>query len=314
VAEFTSNSMDGIFKALVETISEDPRFVCSPRGQKVKEILACTFELTDPRRRVVWNPARETNHGFACGEFLWYWQGRQDLEMMLFYNKRMKDFSDDGKTLNSAYGHRLKNVQGRSELGPIPSQWETCVKTLNDDPDSRRAVMLINRPMDEVTAAYVGSKDVPCTLSLQFFIRDGKLNLHTVMRSNDVMWGLTYDAFSFTMFQECMLLDLERIPKFKDLGLGSYYHTAGSMHMYERHFEQAKRIIAVPDEEIVRYEEPMAGLTSLEDLDRLCKEEELIRTQKRYIDTLDYNGTLNWMAGRINSNRCKRDMEESYEK
>lgn len=310
MAELQSSCMDGIFQALLDRLIRAPQFTCSPRGSKVNEILACTFELTDPTQRVVWNPARETNHGFAAGEFLWYWQGKRDLKTMLFYNKRMKDFSNDGETLNSAYGYRLRKeifFPHESWGGWGETQWETCKQTLIADPDSRRAVMLINRPEDERSANVQGSKDVPCTLSLQFFIRDNRLNLHAVMRSNDVMWGLTYDAFSFTMFQECMLLDLQKEPKFKDIELGSYYHTAGSMHIYERHFEQAKRILSVTHP--LERAEQMAGLTSLEDLDRLCIDESTLRMHDKYITTLEYNGVLNWMAEQLNHNATKRRLE-----
>jgi hypothetical protein len=82
------------------------------------------------------------------------------------------------------------------------------VAELLKDHDSRRALVLINRANDQIYAVDHGSKDVPCTLSLQFFVRDNKLHLHAHMRSNDVFWGLTYDLFSFTMLQEVMMLEL----------------------------------------------------------------------------------------------------------
>ena len=45
-------------------------------------------------------------------------------------------------------------------------------------------------------------KDIPCTVSLQFLIRENKLHLFVNMRSNDVFLGLPHDIFCFTMIQE----------------------------------------------------------------------------------------------------------------
>jgi thymidylate synthase len=315
-------NFDDVFVGILAQLMERPDFICKPRGQEIRETLAATFELRDPRRRLIYNPKREPNYGFAAGEFLWYWQGRQDLEMMTYYNKRMKDFSNDGKTLNSAYGWRLcANVVGFDRRpphvgrsAPPLTQWDVAKMTLDQDPDSRRAVLLINEPADEVTAVTVGSKDVPCTLSLQFFIRDRKLHLHVHMRSNDVVWGLTNDLFSFTLFQECMLLDLKRsFPQFHDLQLGSYFHTAGSLHLYERHYGMAKQCID-HSTEYVGTRHPMPALSSLDQLENLCLEEDNLR--KRYVsqiklDNYAPNSGERWLAEQLNQHRLKRDAEES---
>jgi thymidylate synthase len=56
------------------------------------------------------------------------------------------------------------------------------------------------------------------------------------MRSNDAIWGLPYDVFLFTFLQEMMAIELK-------VELGSYYHFAGSLHLYERHLGLANRIL-----------------------------------------------------------------------
>jgi thymidylate synthase len=45
-------------------------------------------------------------------------------------------------------------------------------------------------------------EDVPCTCTLQFFLRRDGLQLLTHMRSNDPNIGLPHDVFCFTMLQE----------------------------------------------------------------------------------------------------------------
>lgn len=312
--EIYGHTFDEVFRDLLFYLSRYPDFVCSPRGQKIKECLAQTLVLKDPRARLIGNPVRKANYGFAAGEFLWYWQGFDELDMMQYYNKRSASFSDDGKTINSAYGKRMcTTVFGKDGNGL--TQWEACARTLCSDNDSRRALLLINSPEDQIKAATVGTKDVPCTLSLQFFIRKNALHLHVHMRSNDVMWGLTNDLFSFTLFHECMLLELRK-RGMGDLELGTYYHTAGSLHLYERHFSQAEDILDVYEKKkwaVSR--EVMPPLTSLEDLSRLCDDERLLR--KREIERIDlekYQGGERWLAQNLNYHRQKRDADEMLAK
>ncbi len=59
------------------------------------------------------------------------------------------------------------------------------------------------------------------------------------MRSNDVIWGLSYDLYVLTMFQEMMASEL-------NVELGWYQHNAASLHIYERHLDMAARISAGP--------------------------------------------------------------------
>lgn len=308
--EVVGYDFDEVFKNLMWYLYKYPEHTSRPRGKLVRECLATTLVLQDPGARTLRSVVRNANYGFAVGEFLWYWSGRNDLESLLYYNKRAGDYSDDGKTINSAYGHRLRTeVVTADQKGETLSQWDVAVETLVDDPDSRRAILLINRPEDEARAVLVGSKDVPCTLSLQFFIRENALHLHVVMRSNDVIWGLTNDLFSFTLFQECMLLELRQKKGFERLQLGTYYHTAGSMHLYERHFEMAKGII-----EEYRAKGPaapkMGSISSLEDLDRLSVDAELLRTGViDHINVDRYRDGLKWSAERLNEHRKKRDRE-----
>jgi thymidylate synthase len=267
---------DDVYTDVMLKLVENPEHVCRPRGQLIKEVLGATLVVENPRARLILCPTRKANYGFATGEFLWYWTGKEDLETMLYYSKRLREFSDDGQTLNSAYGLRIRHQRYDQQADPprFPTQWDVCRETLIADHDSRRALMLINRPEDQVRAQGPGgSKDVPCTLSLQFFIRDKKLDLHVNMRSNDAVWGLVNDLYSFTLFQECMLEELRCSNDLEDLELGRYVHHAGSLHLYERHFEMASEYI---DSSWV--ECPPMGPLDRWELSHLVGVEHLIRT------------------------------------
>ena len=65
-----------------------------------------------PEERVLFYPSRDANPFFHLFEALWMLAGKNDLEYVSRFNSRMKDFSDDGKILNGAYGHRWREVGG----------------------------------------------------------------------------------------------------------------------------------------------------------------------------------------------------------
>ena len=307
---YQGEDFDELFREVVRDIYKYPEYECKPRGQVVREIIAPNLVLLNPRARILASPERAADYGFGVGEFFWYWLGKQDVESMLYYNKRMGQFSDNGFTLNSAYGHRTRKqtfTVDTPEYG-YSTQWDAVKRTLLEDPDSRRAILIIGKAEDYTIGAYQPSKDLPCTLSLQFFIRENKLCLHTTMRSNDAFWGLTYDLFSFTLLQECLMLELQRAGM-KDLDLGFYSHTAGSLHIYDRHFTQAS-VIADTYLKIGSVSaEPMLPL-SLEELASLAEQETDLRTGKvAEIGETQFSSGVRWMAERLNIHRRKRNAE-----
>lgn len=259
-----ANSFDELYREIIFNVLYHPQFKSSPRNLPINEHLCSSFTLTDPRNRLVHSPARDMNYGFGVGELFWYLRGDSDLETMLYYNRRMKNFSDDGKTINSAYGNRIFRNRWFHD-GFSFSQFDNVLAELKSDPSSRRAVIHINEPSDLRKAVDPGSRDVPCTMSIQFLIRDERLHMHVLMRSNDVIWGLPYDVFSFTSFQEIVMLFMqrERIPV---SDLGSYTHTVSSIHLYQNFTEMAKKI---DDESAPESSSPMDPY-DLDAIEKIC--------------------------------------------
>lgn len=300
----SGNSFDAIYREILSRISADWDYQASPRGKPVRECIAAGFTLTNPRNRLVMSPARKMNYGFAVGELCWYLRGDDDLDTMLYYNKRMSQFSDDNKTINSAYGARMFN-----ECAIADSQFDTCILELLKDPDSRRAVMHINKSSDLIRAVSPsGSKDVPCTMSVQLLIRDRLLHMHVLMRSNDIIWGMPYDVFSFTCLQEAFMLMM------KDAGvqvddIGYYHHTAGSLHLYGDHYSLA--------EEVAREEmEPPAQMEpfTLDEIGWLAQPVEKSIRQGKAMDGLrgePSSSSILWMIDMLTEHRKKRDVEEN---
>ncbi len=222
-----------------------------PRGTTTRELLNYNITLTDPRNRVITFPERKTSTKYLLGEFIWYVSGSNDPKGILPYAKfwdsirNSGDFSEyPAGTINSNYGTRLfGNPEAPGAFWEAPTiqpinQWQETVELLKRDKDTRQAIMNIHVPSDR----HAGNKDVPCTLSLHWFIRENRLHLIVNMRSNDIIFGFTNDVFQFTMLQEAMMLNLREA--YPELQLGFYHHNAGSMHIYDRHFEMAKGIVA----------------------------------------------------------------------
>jgi len=61
------------------------------------------------------------------------------------------------------------------------------------------------------------------------------------MRSNDIIFGMCNDIFNFALFQQLMLNELRCI--YPELELGSYYHQAGSLHLYDMHYDMRNNIL-----------------------------------------------------------------------
>lgn len=195
---------------------------CSPRGNKIKEILGQTI-VGPMRLNVLDHPVRDLNYRFMVAEWCWIMAGRRDLATLVRFNKKYADYSDDGETLAGAYGPRIR------------SQLDWVLAKLREDRDTRQAVINLWTPSPSA------SKDIPCTLNMQFFVRGKFLNMITNMRSSDAWLGLPYDWFSFTMLGNCIAGELGVMPGYLHLNLGS-------IHLYEEHWELAEQLIEDEDQ------------------------------------------------------------------
>ena len=193
--------------------------VVSPRGMLTYEIIGASGRVQNPRARLIRRPGKAMSLPFAIGEFLWYLRRSNKLDIMSYYSKSMVHYSDDKRTLNSAYGARIWGCHDFISV----NQWQAAKRLLLSDKSSRQAVLHIRVPQDEVFY----SLDHPCTLTLQFLLRNNRLHLLVTMRSNDLFMGSCYDIFSFTMLQEMMAWEL-------DVEIGFYQHSVNSWHLYER--------------------------------------------------------------------------------
>lgn len=219
-------SINDIYPDMVRDVLEDGT-VEMQRGFRTRELHPVIFELGHPERRLVTSYGRSVNVAFALAEVMWILQGRQDVEMLAPYNSRISDLaSDDGEVFNAAYGYRLRHAHGFDQL-------EDIISTLAVDPGSRQATTVTWAPEDRgwnhntvFTKTPHITKDRACNVLSHFMIRDGKLDLLQIVRSNDALWGTPYNVMQWTYIQEYVAARL-------GLDMGKYRHVADSFHIYD---------------------------------------------------------------------------------
>lgn len=196
---------------------------CAPRGLKIKEVL-CYVSRVNMRYPVLTVPDRNIGHKFMSAEAAWILSGDNRVATIAPYSREIAKFSDDAYLFFGAYGPRV--------LDQLPH----IVRTLGEDNDSRQAVMTIWRSNPPKT------KDVPCTVAVQWFIRENTLHCVDTMRSSDAWLGWPYDIFNFTMLSGYVALYLRSVYKL-ELQLGSLTLCAASQHVYEPQWEAVRALL-----------------------------------------------------------------------
>lgn len=228
------NKKNGFSKVFREWLSRinSASNATSPRGLKVKEQIFGQMTI-DPLQPIADFESRPFNWKYFTGELAWYLKEDNNIDYINNFSSFWKGITNPGTNeINSNYGSLVFN-----------EQLDWVVDSLVKDKDSRQAIMFFNRPQFQ----FEGNKDFVCTMYANFFIRNNKLHMKIQMRSNDMFYGLTFDApfFSFLHQTVYQLVWNKRVLNGEDehLELGDYYHFADNLHFYERHFELADTIV-----------------------------------------------------------------------
>lgn len=249
------NYTNKTWKWKLESVLERYDCVSKPRGMEVRELIGGGYTVQMPA--YISLASRKVNLPFMLGEAYWILSGSNRVSDITNYMKTYKNFSDDGVFLRGAYGPKVVD-----QLGYV-------VDTLELDYDSRQAVINIWRERPGK------SKDIPCTLSMQFLIRNGKLHSVTTMRSQDIVLGFTYDVFTFSMVAMSVKLLLKE--RGIHVELGDLIVNAGSLHVYEKHYEEAK-------EWVKSFETDRKIPTAISKLEKAESYDELLRLLKEGAD------------------------------
>lgn len=211
-----SNATDAFVKAYryVDHFGE----IVESRIGKTKHLVDMNILIKNPYNNVCLDRARNLSLRYMLGEILWYLSGSNKVKDIAKYAKMWNDLTDDGETVNSAYGYRIFHQFGFDQL-------QYVIDKLKKNPYDRQAVIHIKDASDKPT------KDTPCTCLIQFTCYQKRLNAHVYMRSNDIWLGLPYDVAFFTVLQQIVSNEV-------GISCGEYWHTVGDLHLYEKHWNK----------------------------------------------------------------------------
>ena len=216
-----SNTFIGIINHI-----ESQNQSADPRGLKVKESILSSF-MVDPTQPIANFENRKFNWKYLAGELCWYLQQDRDVDFIGSFSNFWSTLTNpNSNEINSNYGSLVFNKE----------QFGWVVDSLVADKNSRQAIMFFNQPKFQ----FKENKDFVCTMYANFFIRNNVLNMKVQMRSNDIFYGLTFDAPFFAFLLQSVHIKL--LETYPDLKLGVYYHFADNLHFYERHFGLADSI------------------------------------------------------------------------
>ena len=190
-------------------------------GVKCIELIGASFEANEPA--IFGTP----NIEYINKEIAWYQSMSLNINDIYGFGSMppaawQYAASADGM-IHSNYGYLIWHEENCN-------QYENCLQELKDNPESRRALMIYQRP--EIWNEYdlMGCSDFICTNSVAYYIRDGKLHCSVSMRSNDVIYGYKNDY----AWQQYVLQQLAN-----DLGVdtGKMIWQVQNLHVYEKHFD-----------------------------------------------------------------------------
>ena len=177
---------------------------------------------------------REPNYDYIKREIEWY--ESQSLNVYDIPGETptiWKSCADVNGEINSNYGW----MSWSKENG---SQYNNCIWNLVNDPATRNAVMIYNRPSMHVDATSNHKHDFCCTYAVQCFLNptnDGySLKYIVYQRSQDAIFGYNNDInwhlYVYKLMQKELSEKLNCPIKSELIECND-----GSLHVYERHFK-----------------------------------------------------------------------------
>ena len=168
-------------------------------------------------------------------EQLWFLQGSNDPTWLRQFTPVWDSFREDDGMIKAAYGYRWRKHFGRNQI-------EMLMDHLAQNPSSRHGVIITWDPADDGLRADA-KKNLPCPYSFTVNIAGGRLHLHNIIRSNDMVLGCPHDAAGFALLQSILAERLGVRP-------GIYTHSISNAHIYDNHFNAAREIIARANEHL----------------------------------------------------------------
>lgn len=231
----SESSFNSLYYKLLELGYKKKIDTCNSRVGDVKDLGKVVYQIENDPFRLCFLKERNINPFFAYSEFSWIIEGSNLLKPLQYYIKNYDKFSNDGETLDGAYGFRLINYFKINQV-------EKAIKELMENRTSRRVVLTMYSPED----LNKNSNDIPCNTTIYLKIKNNKLNITILNRSNDLFLGVPYNVFVFYMLQVYIADKLK-------CDLGTQTHFTDSLHIYTRDLDKIKQVLEKNSLEEVKY-------------------------------------------------------------
>lgn len=221
------------FRSLVESIRQGTiktNCVPSRNGEVLMIEEPVTITYQHPQEKVLFNQARDVNPFFHVFEALWMLAGREDVAPLSYFNSNIKNYSDDGKKFNGAYGNRWRNwkIPGRPLVDDnwiAIDQLIEVADRLKRNPWDRRCVVEMWSVHSDLMRPK--SLDNCCNTHIYFLVENEQyLNMTVCNRSNDMVWGmLGANVVHMSFLLEYMAARI-------GVKVGDYHQITNNLHVY----------------------------------------------------------------------------------
>lgn len=152
------------------------------------------------------------------------------LQMKEFINRIATDhdFAMEWGNLGPVYGVQWRKWPDGN--GGHVDQIARAIDMIKNTPDSRRIIVSAWNAAEIDEIVQTGGLP-PCHTLFQFYVADGKLDLHLYQRSADTFLGVPFNIASYSLL-------LAMVAQVTGLEAGEFVHTLADTHIYSNHLEQ----------------------------------------------------------------------------
>ncbi|HWO07554.1 MAG TPA: thymidylate synthase [Candidatus Paceibacterota bacterium] len=221
---------DSVYQDMLRRIVKDGVAEVNKRtGHEVKAIPGMHFSLDIEKEGFPLLTLRKLPVKMFVAEQIWFVSGaRKPADFLREYTKIWDVFTNPADVVTVAYGYRWRKHFGRDQLGLL-------VKHLKQDPTSRHGVIITWDPAGDGLGV-TNRKNVPCPYSFTVNIINGRLNLHNIVRSNDMVLGFPADVAGFALLQLMLAQKLGVKP-------GVYSHSISNAHVYDNQYAAVREML-----------------------------------------------------------------------
>lgn len=225
------NSVDDLVRNGIYHILSEGELISSRAGE-AQQAYGVNYVLRYPINRL--HTTRAGAIKYLAREFIAYFNGSLKAEDGLAKaSKFWMSLTDQNGNINSNYGYYVFY----ESVETYGNQYNWVKHVLMSNKDTRRAIININQSYHKSD-----TKDFPCTIGIQFYIRNNTLYCETTSRSTDVITGLPYDMGFFSFIHELMWKDLCQ-SGMTGLELGTTVMKTTFTQIYNKTLQKAHEVI-----------------------------------------------------------------------